>query len=377
MTPDTGLYVHWPFCARICPYCDFTVTRSRREDVTAWTDRLIEDIRAMRERTGPRRLVSVYFGGGTPSLMPPGEVARVLDAAAAAFGVAPGAEITLEANPTDGEAVRFEGFRAAGINRLSLGVQSFDDTQLAFLGREHGGEEARAAARLAARVFPRVTLDFIYALPGETMAQWRARLMEVIDLGAEHLSFYQLTVEPDTAFHRAVSRGQWRPPEDDLAADLYEVTQEVTAAAGLPAYEGSNHARAGAEAVHNALYWRAADWVAVGPGAHGRLTTEDGRRALAGSENIRAWMEAPFENRYAVEILSEEAQAIEALAGGLRTREGLPVARLPATYRLAVLKAARDLVQDGLVEEGGERLRIPPRHRLLTDHIVARIVEAL
>ena len=377
MTPKTGLYIHWPFCARICPYCDFTITRSRNEDIGAWTDIFVEDLRRYGEMIGPRPLVSIYFGGGTPSLMPPDAVGRVIDAAEDVYGIEPGAEITLEANPTDAEAARFSGFASAGVNRLSLGVQSLDDRQLSFLGRNHGAGEARAAVEVAMKAFRQVTLDFIYALPDETMEAWRARLSEILSLGAGHLSLYQLTVEQGTAFGQAVKRGDWTPSGEDRSADLYDLTQEMTDEVGLPAYEVSNHARAGEEAVHNGLYWQGADWLAIGPGAHGRLTTGGARHATSGQAYIRQWPDLSFDDRYEFEFLDDEAQAMEVIAGALRTTAGLPLDRVPQSCREALRRAAGNYAAEGILEWEGDILRIAPKYRPLTDHLVSRLTSVL
>ena len=259
---DIGLYVHWPYCARICPYCDFNVVRDRGERAgpAALARAIVADLEAQGRRFGRRRLVSVFFGGGTPSLMDPDWAGDILAAARRSFESAPDLEVTLEANPTDAEADRFSAFAAAGVNRLSLGVQSLDDAALAFLGRNHSAAEARRAAEVAGRSFPRLSIDLIYARPGQAPGAWRAELGEALALGAEHVSPYQLTIETGTAFDRAVRRGRWAPPDPDLAAALFETTQAVLEGAGFDAYEVSNHARGpGARSQHNLIYWRGGD----------------------------------------------------------------------------------------------------------------------
>ncbi len=242
---EIGIYLHWPFCARICPYCDFNVVRDRgRGEAQATLFRaILADLSAQAERLGPRRLTSIFFGGGTPSLMDPDWTGEIVSTARRLFQPAADLEVTLEANPTDAEAGRFAAFADAGVNRLSLGVQSLDDDALAFLGRNHDAAAARRAAAVARRAFPRLSIDLIYALPTQTAAAWRAALAEALTLGPEHVSAYQLTLEPGTAFDRAVRRGRWAPPQDDPAGELYETTQAVLGAAGFDAYEVSNHAR--------------------------------------------------------------------------------------------------------------------------------------
>ncbi|WP_370335639.1 radical SAM family heme chaperone HemW [Parvularcula marina] len=377
MSLESGLYIHWPFCARICPYCDFTITRSRDEDTARWVAEYVLDLEKFRERMGARQLASIYFGGGTPSLLPASAVGQLIEAADRLFGLTPKAEITLEANPTDAEISHFAGFRSAGVNRLSLGVQSFDDAQLSFLGRNHGGAEARRAVDVAASTFEAYTLDFIYALPDEDLAAWEARLNDILTVGAPHLSLYQLTVEPETAFAKAVGRGDWQPMPDERAAGLYALTQSMTASAGCPGYEISNHARPGAEAKHNSLYWRGADWIGIGPGSHGRLTLDSGRVAIAGRPAIREWLDIPYKERYDEERLDEEAQLIELLAGGLRQSVGLDLNLLKEEQTASVLSVTSALRDDGMLRQESDRLMIPEDHRLITDYIISRLVGAL
>jgi putative oxygen-independent coproporphyrinogen III oxidase len=295
---NLGVYIHWPYCARICPYCDFAVVRDRgRKDEQASLVRAIAaDLRAQAAALGPRRLVSIFLGGGTPSLMDPeaaGELIALCGALWPDEGYPAGdeLEITLEANPTDAEAGRFAAFAAAGVNRLSLGVQALGDADLAFLGRNHGAEEARRAATLAGRLFPRLSLDLIYALPDQTEAAWRDTMMSAVDFGAEHLSPYQLTIEAGTAFDRAVRRGAFTPVDSDLGARLYDSTQETLTALGFDAYEVSNHARGdAARSRHNLIYWRGEDYLGVGPAAHGRLTLDDQRIATETPRAITSYI---------------------------------------------------------------------------------------
>jgi putative oxygen-independent coproporphyrinogen III oxidase len=286
--PPLGVYVHWPYCARICPYCDFNVVRDRKQAEQAdLAAAIVADLEAQRALTGPRRLVSVFLGGGTPSLMDPQWAADIVAAARRLWDAAPDLEVSLEANPTDAEAGRFAAFRDAGVDRLSLGLQSFDDAALTFLGRNHDAAEARRAAALAAKTFPRLSVDMIYALPGQTVAAWTDQLEAAIALGAEHISPYQLTIEQGTAFDRAVGRGQFQPADDETGAALYDTTQSVLEAAGFEAYEVSNHARGEpARSRHNLVYWRGQDYVGVGPGAHGRLVLHGARTATEAARKV-------------------------------------------------------------------------------------------
>jgi len=290
--PPLGLYVHWPYCSRICPYCDFNVVRdrARKHEAATLVDAIITDIGAHAAVVGARRLQSIFFGGGTPSLMLPDDVGRLIEAARRGWEAAADLEVTLEANPTDAESGRFAALAAVGVNRLSLGVQSLDDGELKFLGRNHDAATARRAIGQAISCFPRVSIDLIYALPRQTPAGWEAALAEVARLGAEHLSPYQLTIEANTAFERAVRRGVFTPPTDDLGATFYDVTQTVLSEHGFEAYEVSNHARGpAARSRHNLIYWRGEDYVGVGPGAHGRLTLADGRYATEAPRGVAAY----------------------------------------------------------------------------------------
>ena len=372
--PPTGLYLHWPFCARVCPYCDFTVTRSRGEDAGVWGAALADDLRHLRDRFGPRRLVSLYLGGGTPSLMPDGVLAGLIETADDLFGLAHGAEVTLEANPGDVGPAHLAAWRQAGVNRLSLGVQSFEDDQLAFLGRDHDGDAARRAVDAALAAFERSTFDLIYALPGEGAAAWTARLQDALATGVRHLSLYQLTVEPGTAFWRAVERRRWAPPDEALAADLYEATDAVTRAGGLPAYEVSSHAAPGHEAVHNALYWQGADWLAAGPGAHGRVTQGGARIATAGTARIAGYPDLRPAERIMAETLSADEALTERVAGGMRMVRGLDLAELPEADRARLERNAAPLVADGLLSQEGGRMAATPGGRLVLDALTAALL---
>lgn len=373
MTP-LGLYLHWPYCARICPYCDFTVARNRAVDEGAWTAALTEDLKRFADMTERRPLASVYFGGGTPSLIPPRIAEAVLGEAERLFGFGEGCELTIEANPDD--RLSFRSLSALGFGRLSLGVQSLDDAELAFLGRNHDAQEGRLAISEALAVFGEVSLDFIYALPGQDLAAWRRRLVEIVGLGAAHLSLYQLTIEPDTAFGRAAGRGALVPMPDDRAADFYEATDDAAAAAGFPAYEVSNHARPGHEAVHNALYWQSAEWIGLGPGAHGRLGSGSRRIATEGDRRIADYPHKAFAERQQVLPLSLLEHRLEVLAGGLRPVAGLDLARLGSDAG-AVRLAARPLIEDGLMRLEAGRLGATPRGRLVLDQLASLLASSV
>jgi oxygen-independent coproporphyrinogen-3 oxidase len=326
-TPPLALYVHWPFCVSKCPYCDFNSHVRAAVDQAAWREALLADLAHEARATAGRRLGSIFFGGGTPSLMPPATVAAVIGAAERAWGFEAGIEITLEANPSSVEAARFADLVAAGVNRVSLGLQALDDAALRFLGRAHDVAEGLAALETAQRAFGRVSFDLIYARPGQAVAAWEAELRRAIGFGTEHLSLYQLTIEPGTRFATEAAAGRLALPDPDTAADLFEATRAITAAAGLPAYEVSNHARPGAESRHNMSYWRYTGYAGVGPGAHGRR----GRCATSRHRKPENWMAAVARNGHgtqAEEPLDAEAEATEALVMGLRLAEGVDLAGL-------------------------------------------------
>jgi putative oxygen-independent coproporphyrinogen III oxidase len=351
---DVSLYVHWPYCARICPYCDFNVLRDRgrADEQAALVRAILSDLESQAALTGPRRLASIFFGGGTPSLMAPEAVAAVIDRARVLFPPRGDIEVTLEANPTDAEADRFATLAGAGVNRLSMGVQALDDAALAFLGRNHSADEARRAVA-AAGAFQRLSIDLIYARPGQTVEGWRAELSEALDLGFEHVSPYQLTVEPTTAFGRAVARGAWTPPEEDAAAALYETTQTVLEQAGFEAYEVSNHARTvAARSAHNLHVWRGGDYMGVGPGAHGRLTLDGVRTATVAHRGVGAYVagvaaRSPWAQEDRLDAL---ATAEERILLGLRTVEGAALADLARLGRSTGSGSLGSLIEDGFLE---------------------------
>ena len=375
--PGFGLYVHWPFCLSKCPYCDFNShVRQAPVDEARFLAAFRQELAHRAALTPGRTVQSVFFGGGTPSLMNPSTVGSILDAVAAHWSVAPGAEVTLEANPTSVEATRFQGYRAAGINRVSLGVQALNDPDLKALGRLHTADEALAAVAIAAKHFERFSFDLIYARPGQTPEGWKAELHGAIDRAAEHLSLYQLTVEPDTMFERLHRAGKLAVPDPEQARALWEVTQELTAARGLPAYEVSNHARPGAESRHNLVYWRYGEYAGVGPGAHGRILTAAGRRAQSTERHPEMWLtvvEGEGHGLVSDEGLSAEEQGDEFLLMGLRLGEGVDPARFAALAGRPLDQGRIDsLVDDGLVERSSTgRLRVTREGFPVLDMVVA------
>jgi oxygen-independent coproporphyrinogen-3 oxidase len=372
---DVALYVHWPYCARICPYCDFNVVRDRGRaaEQTALVEAILMDMTAQAALTGSRRLASIFFGGGTPSLMAPEAVAAVISRAQRLFPPPGPIEITLEANPTGAEAARFAALADAGVNRLSMGVQALDDAALAFLGRNHSADEARRAVAVAARAFPRLSIDLIYARPDQTVDGWRAELAEALDLGFEHVSPYQLTIEPTTAFGRAVARGAWTPPDEDRAAALYETTQTVLQAAGFDAYEVSNHARGeAARSAHNLHVWRSGDYLGLGPGAHGRLTLEEARTATVALRGVGPYIAGvaagtPWSVR---ETQSAPDAAEEKVLLGLRTVEGVALSELATLGRTPESGPLAGLIGEGFLEVSAGRVRATAAGRPVLDGVL-------
>ena len=380
MTEPLGLYVHWPYCARICPYCDFNVFKAAGRDAEAegLVRAIVADLETQAELTGPRNLVSVFFGGGTPSLMDPAWVGGIVAAARRLWSAAPDLEVTLEANPTDAEAERFAAFAAAGVNRLSLGLQALDDAALKFLGRNHDAAEGLRAAQAAARAFPRLSVDLIYARPGQTPAEWAQELTRTIELGAEHVSPYQLTIEPGTAFDRAVCRGTFAPPDEDQGADLYETTQAVLEAAGFEAYEVSNHARgAAARSRHNLVYWQGLDYVGAGPGAHGRIARADGRLATVAAARPADYIARVAETGAGfatTETLSPLEMAEERVLSGLRIAQGVPFKELGAVDLSPDAPKVRQLVELGLLADDPERLRATAAGRRVLNRLTSDLL---
>jgi oxygen-independent coproporphyrinogen-3 oxidase len=353
--PTFGVYVHWPFCLSKCPYCDFNShVRHVAIDEQRYVRAFAREIAATAERIGSRTVSTIFMGGGTPSLMQPATVAAILDAVGRHWTIAPDVEVTLEANPTSVEATRFRGYRAAGVNRVSLGVQALDDASLKELGRLHSAQEALDAVKIARAAFERYSFDLIYARPRQTPEAWRAELNRAIDEAAEHLSLYQLTIEQETPFATLHAAGKLVIPDDDHARALYDMTQEVSAARGLPAYEISNHARPGAECRHNLVYWRYHEYAGIGPGAHGRLVIDGTRHATSTEKRPESWLMRVEANGHGVvndEVLTRGEQADEFLLMGLRLAEGIHPERY-AAFAGHPLDAARIATLDaqGMVE---------------------------
>ncbi|MBY0360458.1 MAG: radical SAM family heme chaperone HemW, partial [Phreatobacter sp.] len=332
--PGFGIYVHWPFCASKCPYCDFNShVRHVAPDQARFVAAFGRELATAARRTPGRTVSSIFLGGGTPSLMEPATVGAILDTIARLWTVTPGCEVTLEANPTSVEAERFRGFRTAGVNRVSLGVQALDDADLKSLGRTHSADEALRAVDVARRHFDRYSFDLIYARPGQTEASWEAELRRAIAEAAEHLSLYQLTIEPDTMFEALHKAGKLAMPDAEMSRVLYDLTQAVCTEAGLPAYEISNHARPGAECRHNLIYWRSGDFVGAGPGAHGRLSLGNGRVATSTERHPETWLERVEKQGSGIvaeENLVQMENADEFLVMGLRLAEGIDLSRYEA-----------------------------------------------
>jgi oxygen-independent coproporphyrinogen-3 oxidase len=386
-----GLYVHWPFCRAKCPYCDFNSHVSDSVDHALWRDLLVRELETLAPRAGggpdgARRLVSLFFGGGTPSLMEPETAAAVIEAARKLFRFNNDIEITLEANPTSVEAAKMAAFRAAGITRVSLGVQAMDDAALKFLGREHSAAEALAALEAVRAQFDNVSFDLIYARPEQDLAAWTAELERALALEPQHLSLYQLTIEPTTPFYARHARGEFALPDEDGAADLYDATQEILGAAGLPAYEVSNHARPGRECRHNLVYWRYQDYLGIGPGAHGRLS--DGRpgstkTATRTHRAPKIWLERVARDGHALvddaAIPTDEA-VMEAVLMGLRIDEGLTGERFRHLFGAAPADLFDPRTLDGLVEAGfltidGADLRATAEGRARLDAVTSRLLQ--
>jgi len=378
-----GVYVHWPFCASKCPYCDFNShVRAGGIDEARFRAAYLAELRHWARLAPGRTVGSVFFGGGTPSLMSPATTAAILDAIAGLWPVAPEAEVTLEANPSSVEAGRFRGYRAAGVNRVSLGVQSLEEAALRALGRLHTVEEALAALDIARATFARFSFDLIYARLGQTPAAWRDELARALARAGDHLSLYQLTIEAGTPFADLHARGRLRIPDGEAARALYELTQEMTDAAGLPAYEISNHARPGQESRHNLTYWRYGEYAGVGPGAHGRVATGGARHATAAERNPERWLvrvEADGHGLAEIVPLSRSEQADEALLMGLRLGEGLDLDRLAGVGGLAPrAQAVDELVRRGLLERcAPARIRATRAGRMVLNEVVLRLSAAL
>ena len=374
-----GVYVHWPFCAAKCPYCDFNSHVRTAIDEDGWVDGILSELDWVAQNQFERPAVeTIFFGGGTPSLMSGQSVGRVLQKIAALWPMANDPEITLEANPASADAARFADYRAAGVNRVSLGVQALNDADLKKLGRLHDVAEARAALKLAMANFSRVSLDLIYARPDQTDAAWREELKQALSFGTDHLSLYQLTIEPETPYALLHRNGQLQIPDEDIAAGLYETTQELTQAAGLPAYEISNHARPGQESRHNLIYWRYGDYAGVGPGAHGRVNLGGNRTATAAIKLPERWRDTVAKNGqgFAEQVaISNEEAAREHLLMNLRLAEGLDLAAYEHRWgtRPDAAKIAA-LTQQGFLAQEGDVLTAMPSGRLLLNRVIEELL---
>jgi putative oxygen-independent coproporphyrinogen III oxidase len=376
-----AVYIHWPFCRSKCPYCDFNSHVRDRVDEGRWTRALIADLDWQAALAPGHEVVSVFFGGGTPSLMPPDTVAALIERVRALWPTAPGVEITLEANPNSAEAERFRAFAASGVNRLSLGVQALDPTALRRLGRRHDRAEAIAAIEHARAIFPRFSFDLIYARPGQNPAAWREELDEALGLAGDHLSLYQLTIEPGTAFATLASRGELVLPGEEDAALLYEATQDRLAAAGLPAYEISNHARPGAECRHNLAYWRYEDYVGIGPGAHGRVTSDGGKsatRQLRAPETWLAAVETAGTGLAETVPIDRDTAVEEMLMMGLRLTAGISRQRLEGvlggTVEARFASALPRLTEGGFLVLDQARLAATPAGRQRLNAVLAALL---
>ena len=372
-----GLYVHWPFCEAKCPYCDFNSHVTRRIDHDAWREAYLSEIDRIAAQTPGRVLRSVYFGGGTPSLMQVETVEAVLNRVAQRWTLANDVEITLEANPSSVEAGRFRGYRAAGVNRVSLGVQALNDTDLRRLGRLHDVAQAEAAIAIAQETFERMSFDLIYARQDQSLAEWDSELHRALDMGVDHLSLYQLTIEDGTAFGDRFKAGKLRGlPQEELSADMYALTQEICEAAGLPAYEVSNHARKDRQSRHNLIYWRGGDYAGIGPGAHGRLTLDGARIATEARRNPDAWLAAVAQgDAEARSTLNTTDIVLEYIMMGLRTSEPLDLARLKARTG-AEIPAARlaHLQELGMIERRDALVSVTPAGRPILNAVISELI---
>lgn len=386
MVEPFGVYVHWPFCAAKCPYCDFNShVRLKGVDEERFAQAFAREMATVREWTGPQLAATVFIGGGTPSLMSPQTVESLLTSIDNYWPIAENAEITMEANPSSVEADRFHGYRAAGVNRLSLGVQALDDLELKRLGRIHDVKQARYAIELARTIFPRLSFDMIYARPNQTLPAWKSELEEAIRLAADHLSLYQLTIEEGTAFHRLYAAGKLQLPDPSLSADLYELTQEITGKYGLAAYEVSNHAAQNAQSQHNLIYWRYQPYVGIGPGAHGRFLPVSGcdfpahtRLVTITEKNPERWLAMVERQGHGIvekEYLTSAEQAEEMLLMGLRLQEGLDLVRYEKLAGHGLNRnAVLNLQQDGLVEtSGNSHIRATSKGRIVLNYIISKL----
>jgi putative oxygen-independent coproporphyrinogen III oxidase len=372
-----ALYIHWPFCTSKCPYCDFNSHVREKVDHRAWREALLAELKYEATLTANHKLVSIFFGGGTPSLMDPETTAALIDTAKSLWPHE-NPEITLEANPNSVEADRFAAFAAAGVNRVSIGIQSFDDAELKFLGRLHSAGEAQKAIEIAQKYFPRVSFDLIYALPDQTLDIWRGKLAHALSFATEHLSLYQLTIEPNTGFAGKYARGEFQLPDEDTSAALFDLTQEMTEAAGLPLYEVSNHARKAAESRHNLMYWTYGDYIGIGPGAHGRRNNSATRRL----KKPETWIAAIRANSHGIEsdeALDPQARAEEALLMGLRLKSGIDRALFRQNTGVDIVQIL-DSGKVAFLQKSGHLIATPdflavqPAGMLLINHILGQVI---
>lgn len=376
-----ALYVHWPFCLSKCPYCDFNSHVREQIDQDRWRRALLRDLDATADETPGRTITSIFFGGGTPSLMAPATVAALIDRAADRWTMDPDVEITLETNPTSVEAERLSDYRSAGVNRVSLGVQALDDDALRFLGREHSAADALAAVDLAGRLFDRFSFDLIYGRPGQTVPDWRDEVARALPRAGDHLSLYQLTIEPGTAFYRRAGLGETLTSDDDGAAALFELTQDMLSDAGLPAYEISNHARPGSECRHNLTYWRYQDYAGIGPGAHGRLTLDGRKWTTQRLRSPETWLDG-IEDGGGEEprtVLEAEDRLAEMVMMGLRLSEGIPIDRLEQETEKPLEDwidpgRRQPLIEGGFLDPDPDRLRVTDAGRQRLDAVIGRLL---
>lgn len=382
--PQAALYVHWPFCKKKCPYCDFNSHVREGVDHAAWREALLREMGYWHARAPGKRISSIFFGGGTPSLMEPSTVAAIIEQANTLWGLDAKCEITLEANPTSVEAAKFAALHAAGVNRVSLGVQSLRESSLKFLGREHSANEALDAVALAAKIFPRYSFDLIYALPNQTLAAWETELKEALQYARGHLSLYQLTIEENTAFHHAYHVAHaFQLPEDSLAAEMYQRTQEIMRSAGLPAYETSNHAAPGEESRHNLSYWRSDSYFGIGPGAHGRVDVTRNRLATRTQKSPERWLAEVQQRGHGVEeelTLTLPERAEEIVLMGLRLNEGIMLQQLRsdvAAYLSNLWAGGRveTLIAQGFLTPTPGVLRSTDKGALVLNRIITELLQ--
>lgn len=375
-----GIYMHWPYCARICPYCDFNVYAAKARDNDPLFEAILEDLTTQAKNLPSHPLLtSIFLGGGTPSLMQAGQMERFIEACEATFGLAPNCEITLEANPNNITPESASSWKQAGVTRLSIGLQSLDDNALAFLGRDHNSTDARRAVGIAGKLFDTFSIDMIYARPGQTVREWERELAAALALDAPHLSLYELTVAPGTAFFKAEARGTLTPLPDDTQAEMYELTDAMTAAAGLPAYEVSNHAKARADqSAHNLTYWRSGDWLGLGPGAHGRLTRNGKRWETVAHAKPEAYIAAVKDGVSGLAqdtFLSDEGTTGELVAMGLRPVEGIQVSRVEALLGRPVNpETLARLIEGDWLANNKTHLKLTPAGRLLADRVTLELL---